>query len=135
MISLDASILVRYATNDDRKLAGLAVEIIERHTCFVSKAALMEMVFVLESVYKRDRSAVTAALRTIFGLAAVNVEQQSLTAHAVEWYAAGMDFGDAMTLASSAGVDGVATFDRDFQKRAAALNATPPVVHFKAGQQ
>ena len=40
--------------------------------------------------------------------------------------------GDAMILASSAGAENVASFDRDFQRLASRIGATPRVVHFKA---
>lgn len=71
-------------------------------------------------------------MRTIFGLTTVTIESQSVTAHAITWYAEGMDFGDAMILASSAGFDKVASFDRDFQRLASKTGATPRVEHFKA---
>ncbi|MBA3505793.1 MAG: type II toxin-antitoxin system VapC family toxin [Betaproteobacteria bacterium] len=132
MISLDSSILLRYITKDNARLAPVALAIITDNACFVSKAALMEIVFTLESVYRKSRDEIVTALRTIFGLTTVTVESQSVTAHAITWYAAGMDFGDAMILASSAGSDKVASFDRDFQRLAARIGATPRVEHFKA---
>ena len=132
MISLDTSVLLRYVTKDHARLSPLALAIITDNACFVSKAALMEMVFTLESVYRNSRDEIVTALRTIFGLTTVTVESQSVTAHAITWYAEGMDFGDAMILASSAGADKVATFDRDFQRLAARIGATPRVERFKA---
>lgn len=131
MISLDTSILVRYVTKDHPRLSPLALEIIANNACFVSKAALMEMVFTLESVYRKSREEIVTALRTIFGLTTVRIESQGASAHAISCYADGMDFGDAMILASSAGADKVATFDRDFQRRASRIAATPRVEHFK----
>ena len=132
MISLDSSVLLRYLTKDHARLSPLALAIITDNTCFVSNAALMEVAFTLESVYRSSRDEIVTALRTIFGLTTVTVESQSVTAHAITWYAEGMDFGDAMILASSAGADKVATFDRDFQRLAARIGATPRVEQFKA---
>ena len=132
MISLDTSVLVRYVTKDHARLSPLALEIITNNACFVSKAALLEMVFTLESVYRKSRNEIVTALRTIFGLTTVSVESQGAAARAVSWYANGMDFGDAMILASSAGAENVASFDRDFQRLASRIGATPSVVHFKA---
>jgi predicted nucleic acid-binding protein len=59
----------------------------------------------------------------------VTVEAQSLTAHAIT-YAEGMDLGDAMILASSAGAEKAATFDRDFQRLAVKIGATPRIERF-----
>ena len=132
MISLDTSVLVRYVTRDHARLSPLALTIIADNACFVSKAALMEMVFTLESVYRKSRADIVIALRTIFGLTTVTVESQSVTAHAITWYAEGMDFGDAMILASSADADKVATFDRDFQRLGAKIGVTPSIEHFIA---
>ena len=132
MISLDTSVLVRYVTKDHARLSPLALEIITNNACFVSKAALMEMVFTLESVYRKGRDEIVTALQTIFGLTTITVELQGVTAHAISWYAKGMDFGDAMILASSAGAENVASFDRDFQRLASRIGATPRVVHYKA---
>jgi predicted nucleic-acid-binding protein len=132
MISLDTSILVRYVTKDHPRLSPLALAIITDNPCFVSKAALLEMVFTLESVYRKSRNDIVTALHTIFGLTTVTVESQSVTAHAITWYAHGMDFGDAMILASSGGTDKLAAFDRNFQRLATKFGATPRIEHFKA---
>jgi len=132
MISLDTSILVRYVTKDHARLSPLALDIIANNACFVSKAALMEMVFTLESVYRKGRDETATALRTIIGLTTVTVEARGATGHAISWYAEGMDFGDAMTLASSAGAAKVASFDRDFHRLATRLRAAPKVECFRA---
>lgn len=132
MISLDSSVLLRYITKDHAQLSPVALAIVTNNACFVSKVALMEMVFTLESFYQRGRSEIVTALRTLFGLTTVTIESQSVTAHAVIWYAEGLDFGDAMILASSGDCDRVASFDRDFQRLAAKVGATPKVDQFKA---
>lgn len=132
MISLDTSVLVRYVTGDHTKLSPLALEIITNNACFVSKAALMEMVFTLESVYRKGRDEIATALRTIMGLTTITAEAPGACGRAISWYADGMDFGDAMILASSAGADKLASFDRDFQRLAARIGAAPKVEHFKA---
>ena len=131
MISLDTSILVRYVTRDHARLSPLALELITNNECFVSKAALMEMVFTLESVYRKGREDIATALRTIIGLTTITVESRGATGHAISWYAEGMDFGDAMILASSTGADKLASFDRDFQRLATRIGAAPRVDYFK----
>ncbi len=132
MISLDSSVLLRYVTKDHARLSPVALAILTNNACFISKAALMEMVFTLESVYRKNRDEIVTALRTLFGLTTVTIEAQSVTAHAITWYAQGMDFGDAMILASSGGADKVASFDRDFQRLVTRIGALPRVEYFKA---
>ena len=131
MISLDTSILVRYVTKDHARLSPLALKIITNNECFVSKAALMEMVFTLESVYRKGRGDIATALRTIIGLTTITVESQGVTGRAISWYEEGMDWGDAMILASAVGTDKLASFDRDFQRLATRIGAVPKVEYFK----
>jgi predicted nucleic acid-binding protein len=56
------------------------------------------------------------------------VEDYLATARSVAWYEAGMDFADALTLASAFGQDHLATFDRDFARLAKKLSASPAVL-------
>lgn len=131
MISLDASVLVRYATADHPVLSPVALRIIKDNQCFLTKAALIELVYVLKSVYRLDKPAIVASIRTILGLETVTVEDYLRTSSAVEWFEDGMDFGDAMILASSADSTNVATFDSGFTKLSRRIGATPPVTDFK----
>lgn len=132
MIGLDTGILVRYVTRDHATLFPLALEIISNHACFVSREAMMEMVFALESVYRKDRDEVAKALRAIVGLITATVESPGSTGRAIAWYEQGMDFGDAMILASSADAEKLASFDRDFQRLATRIGAAPRVEYFRA---
>ncbi len=127
MISLDTSILLRYLLKDHAELSPRALSIIAGNACFVSRAALTEMVYTLESYYRTPRAEVCRALDTMLGLVRVTVEERALTERAVEWYRSGMDFGDAMITASSHASARVATFDRDFARLARKLRAAPPV--------
>jgi predicted nucleic-acid-binding protein len=128
MIALDTNILVRYLTDDEKNLAARAQELIEQNRCFVSRVVLLETYQVLENFYELGKGEILTALRTIFGLDNLVVEEYLATARSVAWYEAGMDFSDALTLASAQGQDQVATFDRDFARIATKLNALPPVL-------
>ena len=127
MISLDTSILLRYLLNDHAEFSPRALAIIAGNACFVSRAALTEMVYTLESYYRTPRAEVCRALDTVLGLVRVTVEDRALTERAVEWYRSGMDFGDAMITASSHAATRVATLDRDFARLARKLRAVPAV--------
>ncbi|MFN0313967.1 MAG: type II toxin-antitoxin system VapC family toxin, partial [Burkholderiales bacterium] len=116
MIALDTNILVRYLTDDDKTLSARAQEIIEQNHCFVTRVVLLETYQVLESFYELGKDEILIALRTIFGLDNLVVEDYLATARSVAWYEAGMDFADALTLASAFGQDHLATFDRDFSR-------------------
>ena len=100
---------------------------IRDNRCFVSRVTLLETYQVLESFYQLDQSALVTALHTLFGIESIAIEDHLVTARAVEWYEQGMDFGDALALASARKQDSLATFDRAFARIAAKLGATPPV--------
>lgn len=127
MISLDANILLRYVLRDHAELSPRALSIIAGNPCFISRAALTEMVYTLESYYRTPRGEACLALDTLLRLAHVTVEDRAVTERAVGWYRSGMDFGDAMIAASSHAAARVATFDRDFARLARKLRAVPPV--------
>ena len=127
MISLDANILLRYLLRDHSELSPRALSIIADNVCFVSRAALTEVVYTLESYYRTPRADVCRAFEALLGLDRVTVEDRAVTERAAGWYRSGMDFGDAMIAASSHASMRIATFDRDFARLAKKLRAAPPV--------
>jgi predicted nucleic-acid-binding protein len=127
VIALDTNVLLRYLTDDDQTLAARAQVLIRDNRCFVSRVVLLETYQVLESYYQLDQATIVKALHTIFGLDTISVEDHLATARAVEWYEQGMEFPDALALASAHQQDSFATFDRDFARVAAKLGAKPPV--------
>ena len=127
MIGIDTNIVLRYLLKDDPALSPRALEIIAGNDCFVSRAALTEVVYTLESYYRSSRADIGRALDALLKVQRVTVEDRALTERALSWFKAGMDFGDAMIAASSHGSASVATFDRDFARLARKLRTAPPV--------
>lgn len=127
MIGIDTNIVLRYLLKDDPALSPRALAIIAANDCFVTRAALTEVVYTLESYYRSPRTEIGRALDALFGLQRVFVEDRAVAERAVSWYKGGMDFGDAMIAASSHGSARVATFDRDFARIARKLRTTPSV--------
>ncbi|MGA2936087.1 MAG: hypothetical protein ABSF52_03195 [Syntrophobacteraceae bacterium] len=56
------------------------------------------------------------------------MKDASNVAHALSWYAEGVDFADALHLAGSAELAGFATFDGKFAAAAEKLDAVPTVL-------
>jgi len=127
MIGIDTSIVLRYLLKDDPALSPRALEIIAANDCFVSRAALTEVVYTLESYYRSPRADIYHALDALFSLQRVSIENRAVTERALSWYKGGMDFGDAMIAASSHEAARVDTFDRDFARLARKLRTVPPV--------
>ncbi|MBI3529313.1 MAG: type II toxin-antitoxin system VapC family toxin [Betaproteobacteria bacterium] len=127
MIGIDTNIVLRYLLKDDPALSPRALEIIAGNDCFVSRAALTEVVYTLESYYRSSRADIGRALDALLSIQRVTVEDRAVTERVVSWYKAGMDFGDAMIAASSHRAARVETFDRDFARLARKLRTAPPV--------
>jgi len=123
VIAVDTNILVRYAVKDDRQQTVTATEFLKNNQCRILKTVLLELAWVLssESGYGLDRTTTSERVRHICGLPTVSVEDPAGVAQAVLLYEQGMDFGDALHLASSSLLQGFATFDRRLAQKAAKL--------------
>lgn len=133
MIAVDTNILVRYLTNDNPQQVTQAVNILrEAKSIFVSKTVLLELEWVLRSVYELSSTVIYKALLQVVGLPNVIVEQEEQVAMALNHYSQGLDFGDALHLASSQHCHQFLTFDSKFHKKASKLGSTQ--VHLQTGK-
>jgi len=75
---------------------------------------LLETEWVLRSLYGYASSRIHQGLSLFHGLPTVQAEQPEPVAQALDWYARGMDFADALHLAAAmqGDCDALATFDR-----------------------
>ncbi len=123
MIAIDTNILVRYAVKDDLKQAVTATEFLKSNSCCILKTVVLELAWVLSSQagYNLSRSIVAERLRHISGLTTITVEDASAVAQSIAWYEQGMDFADALHLASSTSCSGFATMDRRMATKASTL--------------
>ena len=118
MIAVDTNLLVRILTNDDPNQAQLAAEIMKSDAVFIAKTVLLETEWVLRHAYGIDKQGVVNGFQRLMGLANIRFEKQSQVFQALSWFDAGLDFADALHLASSARAEAFATFDSAFARRA-----------------
>lgn len=124
MIAVDTNVWVRYVTNDDRKQAARAVELLKvADEVFLPKTVLLELEWVLRAVYELPKKAVLKSLFHILGLPNVYPEQPEQVAAALDYYERGLDLADALHLISSGEEVTFHTFDTKFAKRAKSLGA------------
>lgn len=123
MIGLDTNVLVRYIMQDDAKQARRAAALIESLTPerpgFISVVALVELVWVLESVYTLTRAQIAQALQTLLSIEVWTIERAIAVSSALRGYANGkVDFADRVIerVGASAGCECTMTFDRDAAK-------------------
>lgn len=118
MIAIDANVIVRLVTNDDPGQVRRAAALIAGHEIFIPKTVLLESEWVLRYAYSLDRVAIARVIRGVLGLPGVSIEDPRAVATAIEWFEGGMDFADALHLASSNRADRFASFDAKLLARA-----------------
>ena len=124
MIAFDTNVWVRYVTNDEPDQAKQALAVLAgAEEIFVAKTTLLELEWVLRAAYELSAAAIIRALRHILGLPNVQIEMPDQLEKAIDYYEKGLDFADALHLASSPEGVSFYTFDIAFIKRARSLNS------------
>jgi predicted nucleic-acid-binding protein len=118
MTALDTNVLVRIITNDDRAQAARAATFLrEQERVFIPKTVLLELEWVLRSAYRTEPRAVVSALRDILSVSNVEIEDEAAVTQAIEWHERGMDFADALHVASAGRERKFATFDNRLRRK------------------
>ena len=118
MIAIDTNVLIRLVVRDDDAQAQRAMALFEQNRIYVCKTVLLETERVLRFSYGLDGPAILDVLRSIVGLPQVSVEDGLAVAEALDLLGAGMDFADALHVASCREAAQFATFDRRLKKGA-----------------
>ena len=121
MIAVDTNLLVRLLTKDDLSQAKRAAKVMESDDIFIPKTVILETEWVLRHAYGIYKGAIVEGFQKMMGLPNVRVEDQQAVFHAISWYDSGLDFADALHLASSMKADKFVTFDNAFIKKARKL--------------
>ncbi len=129
MKSLDTNILARYYVQDEPRQGAIATRIMTSEPeLFVSRTVVAELEWVLRGYYELKPVQIHAALTHLLGLANVTIEHANAVETALRYYQQGIDFADALHLASSQHCSMLLTFDdRKFARRARRLGLKPPV--------
>lgn len=127
MIAVDTNVVVRFLAEDDKVQTDRAEAVLRRGAILVPKTVLLETEWVLRAAYGIPSAEIAAALRRLLGLAGVTAEDPPAAARALAWYEGGLDFADALHLASSAEASRFATFDRPLVRHAKTLDNAPAV--------
>lgn len=121
MLAVDTNLVVRLLANDDTAQTRRVAALFASEQIFISKTVLLESEWVLRFSYELPPKVILQALRNIVGLPNVMVEQQREIAEALDGFEQGLDFADALHLASSRRAGRFATFDKKLIKRAKKL--------------
>ena len=118
MHAVDTNVLVRLLTGDDVEQTKRAAALFKKEAVYIPKTVLLETEWVLRRLYRLERKAVMSAFRKVSGLANVEIENPLTVTQALQWCDGGMDFADALHLASSHASEKFTTFDAQLKKSA-----------------
>jgi predicted nucleic-acid-binding protein len=125
MIGLDTNVLARYIMQDDAAQAKKATKLIESLTLaepgYVPLVAVVELFWVLSSVYELSRSQIVEAIDALIRAKQLVVEQKDQVVRALRVYGTSTaDFPDCLIerTAQAAGCERVMTFDVRASKQA-----------------
>lgn len=122
---LDTSVILRFLTGDDtgkkEKFKRLINEAeVEKSFLLVPLMVVIELVYVLEKIYKISKNEVREKIESLSALSVIETESEGVVLEALRLYVEeDLKFGDAMILARSrvSGIKPVYTFDmKDFKK-------------------
>jgi predicted nucleic-acid-binding protein len=118
MISVDTSIIVRLLTGDDYGQAEKAHVLFKKSKLFIPETVILESEWVLRYAYGFGVAEIHTALSKLFGLPNVILSNPHRIQEALVWYSDGLDFADALHLASSQPCKSFFTFDHKFVQKA-----------------
>ena len=118
MAALDTSVVVRLIVADDARQARAAEKLVASEPCTVAPSVLMECEWVLRASYGLDAPRIAASLQDLLALEHIDALDPVLTQQALQGYAAGLDFADALHAAQRLDGARFVTFDRQLATRA-----------------
>ena len=127
MTGLDTNVVVRILTRDDPAQVRRAVELFASGPLWLPKTVLLETEWVLRSAYSLSPETILESFRSLLGYPPLVVEDHADVLRALRWYEQGLDFADALHLASLGPAERFATFDARLGDEASRIADTPPV--------
>lgn len=119
MTGLDTNVIVRFLMKDDAEQAALATIVFAEFTTsapgFVCREVLVELVWVLQKIYRLPRTDIADAIEGLLGASELLMEAADRVAIAVDRYRkGGPGFADQMIALAGqgAGCQATVTFDR-----------------------
>lgn len=124
MKALDTNVLVRFLVQDDQKQASIANQLLidaeaTKQPLFVSQLVVLELLWVLKSVYEVSRSDILIALNELLSMSALEFQDQRVVRDfIIDAQHNSYDLPDALIaqVAYGRGCDTTLTFDKKAAK-------------------
>jgi len=117
MISIDANVIIRLFTGDDKEQAAKAKHLFAREPIYITKTVILETEWVLRYAYEFKADNIADAFTKLLGQQNVAVEDAHHIIQAINLLQNGMDFADALHLVCSQNYV-FATFDKKLKTKA-----------------
>lgn len=127
MHAVDTNIIVRLLTGDDPVQFRQSEAVFKSEKIFIPDTVILETEWVLRHAYNFTSEQIHTALRRLFGLSNVNLQNTTAIALALDWHDDGLQFSDALHLAQSQNCNRMVTFDKKFVKVAGEIPSIPVV--------
>lgn len=111
MRAVDTNVVVRFLTGDDAAQFKRARRVMESGAVFVPKTVLLETEWVLRRAYAIAPDEILRAFESLARATEVNIEDERSVEQALQWYREGLDFADALHVASRGAAAQFLTFD------------------------
>ena len=121
MISVDTNVIIRLLTRDDEKQYKRAYSFFKSDSIFLPDTVILESEWVLRFAYSFTRAQISEALLKLIRLPNINLANPMTVYDALQWYANGLDFADALHLAASRHCKEMVSFDKSFIKKSTGL--------------
>jgi predicted nucleic-acid-binding protein len=121
VIAVDTSVIVRLLVNDDDRQGAKARALFESGDVWIGATVLLEVAWVLESVYGLDAVEIAGSLDRLLGLPNVRIENPGAIATALAAAKEGVELADALHLCRAPEDVEFATFDRALARSARGL--------------
>ena len=112
MLAVDTNVVVRLLVNADEQPGSTARSLFQSNEVWIGATVLLEVAWVLESVYGLNRVEVAQSLTRLLGLPNIKVENPGAVASALSAARQGVELADALHLLRSPEDAEFATFDR-----------------------
>ena len=114
MLVLDTNVLARFLLADDEVQHAAAASVLGAPSVFVGLTVVLELSWLLMNTYGYPKRRVLEVLTAIMGLPNLTVDRRRSIERAIAWAAQGLDFADALHLASAQDCEALVSFDRRF---------------------
>jgi predicted nucleic-acid-binding protein len=102
MIAIDTNVLVRLLVVDDSEQCDAARALVESQRVLILRTVLLEAEWVLRSRFGLERALIHRFFDELAATSGIEIESESATRRAIDAYAKGVDFADALHASAAA---------------------------------